>query len=158
MGSEMCIRDRTVLAWARPELNGATSAGPSISPPTSSAPAISSQPSFDGSALDSVFKDPQRQVSFLRKFVDSARVALDELARSAAAHDHQHIGFVGHKLKSSAKACGAHALSNTFAELEVQAKVANWGELEQLRGRAEELLGEVRAHVEQRERGLSEKA
>ncbi|MDB4976441.1 MAG: dhkJ [Myxococcaceae bacterium] len=140
---------QTVLSWGRPGARDKSA----VSSPTGSAPKASAahEPSFDATALALVFKDAARQLAFLRKFVDSARQALSELDGYFRSHDHGQIGFIGHKLKSSAKACGAHALSSTFAEIEQHAKLPDWRALDSLRGKADQLLREVVSHVEQRE-------
>ncbi|HEY6878236.1 MAG TPA: response regulator [Polyangiales bacterium] len=106
---------------------------------------------FDPNALAAVFRDRARQLSFLRKFVDSARITLDELRGAWERRAESEISFAGHKLKSSAKACGAHALAAICAELERHAKEGDWARLSPLEGRAEELLAEVARHVERLE-------
>jgi PAS domain S-box-containing protein len=107
----------------------------------------SPSPDFDPNALSSVFKDPARRLTFLRKFVDSAHVTLRELHGAWERRAEGEISFAGHKLKSSAKACGAHALATVCAELEHFAKDGDWAKLAPLEGRAEQLLDEVARHV-----------
>jgi two-component system, sensor histidine kinase and response regulator len=134
---------QTVLTWVR------------RTPPAPAASPVSTEPStaealkarFDPSALASVFRDPARQRSFLRKFVESAQRTLEDLQPAWQARSFEDLGFAGHKLKSSAKACGAHALATACMDIERHAKARNWPELELLRGRPERLLEEVAAHV-----------
>lgn len=102
---------------------------------------------FDPTALSSVFRDPARQLAFLRKFVISAQTTLAEIHSAWDRRAHEEIGFAGHKLKSSAKACGAHALADLCAELERRAKDPEWAQLDALRGEAERLLDEVARRV-----------
>ncbi len=111
---------------------------------TTPAPAVE----FDPNALAAVFKDRARRLAFLRKFVDSARVTLQELHGAWERRSESEICFAGHKLKSSAKACGAHALAALCADLEHHAKEGDWESLAPLEGRAEQLLAAVATHVE----------
>jgi signal transduction histidine kinase/CheY-like chemotaxis protein/HPt (histidine-containing phosphotransfer) domain-containing protein len=112
--------------------------------PTTPAPPAA----FDPDALAAVFKDPARRLTFLRKFVDSAHATLRELHGAWERHAEADISFAGHKLKSSAKACGAHALAALCADLEHHAKDGDWEKLRPLEGRAEQLLADVTRHVE----------
>ncbi len=99
---------------------------------------------FDPTALSTVFRDPARQLAFLRKFVASAEVTLAEMRGAWERRSQEEIGFAGHKLKSSAKACGAHALADLCAELERRAKEPpDWQRLGALQREAEHLLDEV---------------
>jgi CheY-like chemotaxis protein/HPt (histidine-containing phosphotransfer) domain-containing protein len=161
---------QTVLSWARPrapslpptavEVQGA-SPGPNPSqgnmtkadlPPTTPASARApEQTGFDPSLLAIVFREPARQLAFLRKFVDSARRTLAELDGAWQRRAHDDISFAGHKLKSSAKACGAHSLAAVCADLERYGKVPDWSRLDPLRGVAEHLLDDIARHVEQLE-------
>jgi two-component system sensor histidine kinase/response regulator len=111
---------------------------------------------FDPSLLASVFREPARQLAFLRKFVDSARRTLSELDGAWQRRSHDEISFVGHKLKSSAKACGAHSLATVCADLERFGKQPDWTRLEPLRGQADHLLEEVAQHVERLEANARE--
>jgi two-component system, sensor histidine kinase and response regulator len=158
---------RTVLAWTRPSAASATTApAANFSEPTPSSLPFSvpqaspgrgaggmpaPPPDFDPNALAAVFRDPDRQLSFLRKFIDSARLTLAELNGAWERRGAADIGFAGHKLKSSAKACGANALAALCAELEHRAKEGDWERLAPLQGRAEELLDAIARHVEAEE-------
>jgi CheY-like chemotaxis protein len=140
---------QTVLTWARPGTSVTNTLGalaPAQSAPERPPPA-SDLPSFDPTALRAVFREPSRQLSFMRKFVDSARATLADLQGAWERRASEEIGFAGHKLKSSAKACGAHALAALCAELEVHAKGPDWSRLDPLRGKAERLLEDVASHV-----------
>ncbi|MEY4510777.1 MAG: hypothetical protein RLZZ450_2899 [Pseudomonadota bacterium] len=142
----------------------------SLTPRVSQAPAAKSEPSrvvpasdrppeetgFDPSILAAVFREPARQLAFLRKFVDSARRTLGELEGAWQQKSHDEISFAGHKLKSSAKACGAHSLATVCADLERFAKTPNWERLEPLRGVADRLLEEVAQYVEKSERAAQQ--
>ncbi|MET0342103.1 MAG: response regulator [Polyangiales bacterium] len=140
---------RTVLTWAQRQKQ----AGDVVVPAPADEPPPSHNPDhFDPTALRSVFRDPARQLSFLRKFVDSARITLSGLEPAWQSRSSEAINFAGHKLKSSAKACGAHALANVCAALELHAKDENWAELDALRLDAERLLEEVAGAVEDLER------
>jgi len=138
---------QTVLSWARPQKKPeqASTAGPSES--------AKECPDFDPSALASVFREPSRQLTFLRKFVDSARRTLHELESAWERRGFEEIGFAGHKLKSSAKACGANALAAVCVDLERYAKEQDWAHLEPLRPEAGRLLEEVVKHVAALEQG-----
>src|SRR5207342_1907814 len=98
---------------------------------------------FDPSLLAIVFREPARQLAFLRKFVDSARRTLSELDGAWQRRAHDDISFAGHKLKSSAKACGAHSLAAVCADLERYGKLPDWSRLDPLRGVAEHLLDDI---------------
>lgn len=111
---------------------------------------------FDPHALRTVFRDEARQLSFLRKFVDSARITLAGLDGAYERRSAEEIGFAGHKLKSSAKACGAHTLATVCANLELYAKEANWQKLDALRGEADVLLAEVAQAVAEMEQRLAQ--
>jgi two-component system sensor histidine kinase/response regulator len=130
---------KSLLTWARRDGAPAMSAPPT--PPTP-------PPDFDPTALGAVFRDPARQLSFLRKFVDSAHTTLSELHGAWQRRAEGDISFAGHKLKSSAKACGAHALATVCADLERHAKDGDWDNLAPLEGRAEQLLAELTRYVE----------
>jgi CheY-like chemotaxis protein/HPt (histidine-containing phosphotransfer) domain-containing protein len=109
------------------------------------------QTGFDPSILSAVFREPARQLAFLRKFVDSARRTLTELDGAWQRRSHDEISFAGHKLKSSAKACGAHSLAPVCADLERYGKQPDWAHLDPLRGVADRLLDEVASYVERLE-------
>jgi len=121
---------------------------PRTPPATDRAP---EQTGFDPSLLSIVFREPARQLAFLRKFVDSARRTLSELDGAWQRRAHDDISFAGHKLKSSAKACGAHSLAAVCADLERYGKLPDWSRLDPLRGVAEHLVDDVARHVEQME-------
>ena len=166
---------QTVHSWARPAsaatadvaMKARTPAPELTKQPAASAPVQRTEappaaapahlPSFEEGALAVVFKDPARQLAFLRRFIDAARVTLSELDQAGSTRDHGQVGFLGHKLKSSAKACGAHALASLLADLERYAKVPDWSVLEPLLGRSHALLDEVIKHVEQRESESAER-
>ena len=134
---------KTVLRWARPDQQQQAAAA-------TSAPRVArdgARERFDPTALASVFRDTERQVSFLRKFVDSAQRTLRELESAWEQRSFEDLGFAGHKLKSSAKACGAHALAAVCIDIERFAKEQDWARLEPLRGRPEQLLEEVAEYV-----------
>ena len=140
---------QTVLQWARP--GSVTAEKPSKPARPAPEPHAAKEADLDISALALVFKDPARQLDFLRKFVDTAQRALVELDDAWRARDHQTLGFLGHKLKSSAKACGAHALAATLAQIERESKSPGWAILDALRMRAHVLLGDVVEAVAERE-------
>jgi PAS domain S-box-containing protein len=148
-------KEQALRAFERPAIGGdahvtlAPAPKPQVDRLARTAPAP--QPDFDPRALAAVFRDPARQLAFLRKFVDSARVTLGELHGAWERRAEAEISFAGHKLKSSAKACGAHALAALCAELEHHAKDGDWQSLAPLEGRAEQLLAEVAEHVDRLE-------
>jgi two-component system, sensor histidine kinase and response regulator len=119
-------------------------------PPEEPKPAVKpiESKAFDPGALASVFREPERQLAFLRKFVESARAALRALKPAWEQRDLEQIGFAGHKLKSSAKACGAHALAAVLSDYEKFAKAKDWNRVAPLQGVAEQLLEEIALHVE----------
>jgi len=171
---------QTVLSWARPAapsvparaVEARTDAAPvpasvpsarasgshhtGVSQPdmaraTPASDRVPEQTGFDPSILSIVFREPARQLAFLRKFVDSARRTLSELDSAWQRRAHDDISFAGHKLKSSAKACGAHSLATVCADLERFGKQPDWARLDPLRGAADRLLDEVAGHVERLE-------
>jgi PAS domain S-box-containing protein len=140
---------QTIQLWARGARDAALPAAAST--PASGSAEKRSEPDFDETALGAVFKDPARQLAFLRKFIDAAQRALTELEPAWSARDHAQIGFAGHKLKSSAKACGANRLAWVFAELERLAKTESWPALDARRRELPPLLDQIEKYVSARE-------
>ncbi|TWI86058.1 signal transduction histidine kinase [Roseibium hamelinense] len=82
---------------------------------------------LDLSALQEVFGDDGETIrDVLADFLDPAWDIIAEIESGYEMRNASEIGAAGHKLKSSAKAVGAHALSDLCLSLEKAAKGEDW--------------------------------
>lgn len=82
---------------------------------------------IDPSALKDVFGDDEETFrEILQDFVEPSEDIVRELNEAYAARDALAIGAAGHKLKSSSRSVGAHALADLSATLEKTGKDEDW--------------------------------
>ncbi len=74
-------------------------------------------------SLESIFgNDKTRHLHFLNKFSLQAKTDLEEISSAFEQSDLSKVGFLGHKLKTSARTVGADTMADLFLSLELSAK------------------------------------
>ncbi len=83
----------------------------------------------------------------LKDFAAPAQDIQGEIDTAYNAKQPTDLGAAAHKLKSSARAVGAHSLADICAALEDAGKAKNWHEVEQLHPKLAPICEEVFAHI-----------
>ena len=76
--------------------------------------------------LEDMFgKGSEKSLKFLKKFLPQAEVIISQIKASFKDNDIEQVGFLSHKLKSSARAVGAEQLGAIFERLEFAGKAGD---------------------------------
>jgi signal transduction histidine kinase/CheY-like chemotaxis protein/HPt (histidine-containing phosphotransfer) domain-containing protein len=104
---------------------------------------------IDPSALKSVFGDDEETFKeILNDFVAPATDNVAEIETAFANRSAKDVGAAAHKLKSSARAVGAHRLAELCLALEEAGKSENWADIEASAPQLQDVLGNVVEYIE----------
>ncbi|WP_198670491.1 Hpt domain-containing protein, partial [Oceanicella sp. SM1341] len=114
------------------------------------APEAPAPRTLDTSALQEMFGDEATVRDILREFVAPARGIVAEIAAGFAARSADAVCKAAHKLRSSARAVGAHALADLCQELETAGRRGDWPALTVLQERLDPALAGALAEIDAR--------
>jgi CheY-like chemotaxis protein/HPt (histidine-containing phosphotransfer) domain-containing protein len=92
--------------------------------------------------------DPVKVRKFALKFLETARITLDEMVAARSGGDIAALGALGHKLKSSARTVGATGFADLCQELEIAGKAEDLQRAELLLQQLSPLLERIARQVE----------
>ncbi len=102
----------------------------------------------DPTALTAIVgDDPDLHREVLGEFVAPAAEIVAQIHAAFAAQAVGEVGELGHKLKSSARTIGAHALADLCAALEAAGKAEDWDTVRDLHPQLDDRLAEVLAYI-----------
>ena len=96
-----------------------------------------------------VNNQPEKFKKFAYKFLEVANQVLAEMEIAVAKRDLSAIGGLGHKLKSSARAVGAHSFGDLCQKIEIAGKSGDWPELSVLQPQLQPLLTLIANQIEE---------
>ena len=103
---------------------------------------------IDPSALKEMFgDDPETFRQILQEFVDPARANIKEIDNAVAERSAAGVGRGAHKLKSSARAVGAHELADLCVSLEAAGQAGDWGTIEADAPQLSRIMSSVEGYV-----------
>ncbi|MDZ7753143.1 MAG: PAS domain S-box protein [Gammaproteobacteria bacterium] len=146
---------RTLAAWlprrANGEGHGAEAVGappPDGTPVAASGPEDRAAPIIDPAALGRLFgDDAARGREFVVKFAAQSRDTEAEITAAVAAQDTERLGFLAHRLKSSARTVGANTAADLCQALETAAAAGDEPDMARLAAELAAALEAVRDHV-----------
>jgi HPt (histidine-containing phosphotransfer) domain-containing protein len=99
---------------------------------------------FDPRVLSEVLRGDRVKVErFARRFVETSRPIVDQIATARSSRDPSTIAAAAHKLKSSAGSVGAPSLATLTHDLEREALSADWPAIDDLVVRLVAAFGQV---------------
>ena len=88
-------------------------------------------PPIDTAALREMFGDDDQTIrEILKEFPEPSEAVVNDMSNAYLAHDAVGVAEAAHKLKSSARAVGAHALAALCETLEASGRSADWAALD----------------------------
>ncbi|MBT3360061.1 MAG: transporter substrate-binding domain-containing protein, partial [Rhodospirillales bacterium] len=111
-------------------------------------PAVAQGEAIDAVALKDVFGDDDETFKeILMDFISPTRGIVQEIKDAYDGHNSTEIGAAAHKLKSSSRSVGAHALADLCQKLEAAGKADDWDGVEALYPDLDGLVQSVEEYI-----------
>ncbi|MBF0247427.1 MAG: response regulator, partial [Alphaproteobacteria bacterium] len=139
-----------------PPSKGVAAVAPQAAPPAPSGLRIIDPAIVDTTYLRETFGDDEELIhSILGEFVAPTREIAQELLAAYDAGDVKLVGALGHKLKSSSRSVGAHALADLCEKLEHAGGAGDWEDVQRLYADLPGAVTRVLDHLEGKDGGSS---